>query len=126
MIEVCKKQSKNCDNDYASSAKKLCIEGVNIKEELSSRLEILPSKINELFEQLPTLIPVCDYYKTFVIFISQSGVECLPILHYLLAKGNTTYFEYRTGTVPEVVENFKLGTVINADDKSSDEENKVI
>ncbi len=48
--------------------------GVNIKAELVAQLEILPKKLNELSEQLQTLIPVCNYYKTFVFFISQRYV----------------------------------------------------
>jgi len=47
------------------------VKGDNIKGELAAQLEILPSKLNELSEKLQTLIPVCNYYKTFVFFISQ-------------------------------------------------------
>lgn len=42
-----------------------------------------------------------------------SGIECLPLLHYLLAKGNTTCFEYKTGTTPECVEEYKIGSLID-------------
>lgn len=70
-IETCKRQSKTYQNEFNSNSKKLGIEGTNIKEELNAQLDILPAKMNELFEQLPALIPVCDYYKTFVQFICQ-------------------------------------------------------
>lgn len=117
--------------------------GANIKGELAAQLEILPTKLNELSETLQLLIPVCNYYKTFVFFISQryshssfrlaiaasniffffacylsSGIECMPLLQYLLAKGNTTCFEYKTGVVPDIVEEYKLGIAFNLDDQS--------
>jgi hypothetical protein len=45
-------------------------------------------------------------------------VDCLPVLCYLLEKGNTTYFEYRTGVVPELLEEFK-STVCFSDENVS-------
>ena len=33
-------------------------------------------------------------------------------MHYLLAKGNTTVFEYKTGTTPDSVEEFRLNSLI--------------
>jgi len=42
----------------------------------------------------------------------------LPLLQYLLAKGNTTCFEYKTGVVPDIIEEYKLGSSIDLDDQS--------
>lgn len=42
----------------------------------------------------------------------------MPLLQYLLAKGNTTCFEYKTGVVPDIVEEYKLGIAFNLDDQS--------
>lgn len=50
-----------------------------------------------------------------------SGIECLPLLHYLLAKGNTTCFEYKTGTTPDSVEEYKLGSLIDFNSTSNNE-----
>lgn len=49
------------------------------------------------------------------------------MLHYLLAKGNTTCYEYKTGVVPESIEEYKLGLVVHSEDsdKLIDSENAV-
>ena len=48
------------------------------------------------------------------------------MLHYLLAKGNTTCFEFKTGIVPERVEDYKFGLVLDlADEKSVEDDNAV-
>ncbi|XP_046913345.2 CDK5 regulatory subunit-associated protein 3 [Dermatophagoides farinae] len=109
-IETSQKQSKNFLNEYNANCKKLAINGDNIRDELYSQLEILPEKMSILAEKIPSLISVCNYYKAFVHFVSQqSEIECLPNLHYLLAKGNTTWYEYRTGHIPDSIEEVKLG-----------------
>lgn len=47
-------------------------------------------------------------------------MECLPVLCYLLEKGNTTYFEFRTGIVPDVIEEFKSTICYTDENRSSD------
>lgn len=70
-VETNKKQSKHFLNEYYSSCKKLGIEGEQIKQELYSQLDILPKTLNDLSEKILSLIPVCNYYKSFVYFVSQ-------------------------------------------------------
>ena len=87
---------------------------MDVRAELASQLEVLPNKLNGLTDKLQTLLPVCNYYKAFTLFILQNEPELLPKLQYLLSKGNTTYFQFRTGNVPEVIEEFKLTSVISS------------
>lgn len=49
----------------------------------------------------------------------------MPVTHYLLAKGNTTYFEYKTGDAPKIVEDFRIGYSIE-NDAATEQENDEI
>lgn len=71
LVENSRKQSKNFLNEYYASCKKLAINGDNIRDELYSQLEILPEKMSILAEKIPSLISVCNYYKSFIHFVSQ-------------------------------------------------------
>jgi hypothetical protein len=55
----------------------------------------------------------------FSIFFREK-VQCLPVLCYLLENGNTTYFQYRTGKVPDVIEEFKAAVSYTDENVSSD------
>lgn len=43
-------------------------------------------------------------YLTDIIDLFIPRLDLLPTLRYLIMKGNTTYYQYRTGNVPSVVE----------------------
>ena len=53
-------------------------------------------------------------------FQFREKVDSLPVLSYLLEKGNTTYFEYRTGVIPDIVEEFKSTVCYTDENLSSD------
>ncbi|CAG2181856.1 unnamed protein product, partial [Oppiella nova] len=117
--EECLKQSAAYKQDYTSAANNLGITGQDIREELMSQLNNLPKKLDEIFGDISQLSLIRDYYKTFLTFtLKKDKVDCLPVLCYLLEKGNTTYFEYRTGVVPELIEEFK-STVCFSDENVS-------
>ena len=43
-------------------------------------------------------------------------VECLPLLHYIIEKGNTTTYQYRTGVAPSTVEETQLNFSVGEED----------
>lgn len=58
-----------------------------------------------------------------------ADANCLPILGYLIKKGNTTVFEWRTGVVPKHVEkqqeeNYNFGDE-SSNNAQSEEEDKI-
>ncbi|XP_054161592.1 CDK5 regulatory subunit-associated protein 3-like [Oppia nitens] len=115
-VEDCLKQSNAYKNEYTLSANNLGITGQNIKEELTAQLNDLPTKLDKIYKEIPELSLVKDYYQTFLSFtLKKDKMDCLKVLCYLLERGNTTYFEYRTGIVPEVIEEFK-STLCFSDD----------
>ncbi|CAG2110065.1 unnamed protein product [Medioppia subpectinata] len=117
--EDCAKQSNAYKHEYTLAANNLGITGQDIREELMSQLNNLPAKLDDIFADISQLSLVKDYYKTFLSFtLKKDKLDCLPVLCYLLEKGNTTYFEYRTGVVPDVIEEFK-STVCFSDENVS-------
>ena len=46
-------------------------------------------------------MPVCMYE-------SESDRDSLPVLKYIMEKGNTTTYQWRTGEKPEVIEEAKI------------------
>lgn len=49
---------------------------------------------------------ICIQFSLLYIYITSRDADgfCLPVLKYIIEKGNTTTFEWRTGEPPEVVE----------------------
>ncbi|GFT60099.1 hypothetical protein NPIL_313531 [Nephila pilipes] len=92
--------------NYLSSCQKIGIEGKNIKKELLSLLDELPGSLNAVATSAKDLTLVRNYYVSFLNFTLKKDMDsnCLPVLKYVIEKGNTTTFEWRTGEPPEVVE----------------------
>lgn len=93
--------------NYYQSCQQIGIEGKNIKKELLSLLEDLPEALIEVASKSNVLSASRDYYMHFLSFTLNKDADgfCLPLLKYVIEKGNTTTFEWRTGEPPEVIEN---------------------
>lgn len=91
--------------------------------ETSSSTDLGVRLLQDIFDfHFPKVKHLCSlsFHLHFIVG-NFSEVDCLPILHYLLAKGNTTYYEYETGNVPERVEEFKLGFFFGIEDNLASE-----
>lgn len=110
--ESVKKESEYAKNEiamrenYISSCQQIGIEGKNIKKELLSLLDDLPEALNDVAKSVKALTSVRDYYLNFLSFTLKKDADafCLPLLKYIIEKGNTSTFEWRTGEPPEVIE----------------------
>jgi hypothetical protein len=103
------KQSNLLRIEYQSSAAKLGIQGEDVRKELTEQLKDFSKFMGDIFSKLPSLKEARDYYLEFLKFTTNmEDMECLPVLMYLLTNGNTTYYEFRKGEKPEVIEEFKI------------------
>lgn len=121
------KQSKHFKKEYFADSQRLGLKGEDIVQEINAILVEFPiflsTRITNRLEQLKTCR---DRYVTFLRFINNSDSTndslVLPLLVYLLNKGNTTYYEYETGEVPQVIQlNFELNNQIGTS-KSNEED----
>ena len=67
-IEECKKSIQNVERGYASDCKKLGIAGKNVKRELLDLVVELPSDFDAIGKKCKDLLPIIEYYATFVEF----------------------------------------------------------
>ncbi|XP_042904886.1 CDK5 regulatory subunit-associated protein 3 isoform X2 [Parasteatoda tepidariorum] len=92
--------------NYITSCKQLGIEGKNVKKEVLSLVDELPTTLNTIAASAKELASCRDYYFSFLSFTLKEIKDeaCLPLLRHIIEKGNTTTFEWRTGEAPDVVE----------------------
>ncbi|OWF41135.1 CDK5 regulatory subunit-associated protein 3-like [Mizuhopecten yessoensis] len=120
-IAKCQQVQKECDKkeaDYVAKAaelrkkydsrcKELGIVGKKIKSELSALVKDLPMTFNKIADSSKDLQEAVQFYGDFVNFVmnSQKHQEtCVTMLKYVQNSGDTTTYEWRTGTKPEKVE----------------------
>lgn len=118
-INKCQHQQTECEEKHASAGKsitevniqikKMCtelgIEGDNISAELKS----LPKQINKIYEEIVekcgNLQRAVDFYTAYIeYFFQRNPSTSLPILLHFIQKGNTTVYEWRTGSAPLEIE----------------------
>jgi hypothetical protein len=78
---------------------------------VSRELKELPNQLGEVYENIVQKAASLDkpqqFYSNYVAyFFNRSDLEssCLSTLGYLIKKGNTTVYEWRTGVAPKHVE----------------------
>lgn len=109
----------------AAMCQKLCITGEHLKQEFTDKLGELPDIYTDIVVSTKKLI------KSLGLFAKASEIaECLPLLRHVIAKGNTTVYEYVHGEPPLSIEEplteIKL-TICNSDSNSLpiDDDNEV-
>ncbi|KAI8767290.1 CDK5 regulatory subunit-associated protein 3 [Biomphalaria glabrata] len=97
--------SADLHKQYVAACKQLGIEGKKIKTEMSELVKDLPSELNKFAESAKTLNDAVTFYDKFTDFISNNQIssENLKLLKYVLSKGNTTTYEWRTGKKPNKI-----------------------
>jgi len=109
MVKECERKEAEYDQQvhqiadaYQNKCRRLGIEGTSVKRELLQQVVELPSLYADIASDCQRLDSVLDFYRAFLLFLKVDPAEndFLPILRHVLAKGNTTVFEYKTGTRP--------------------------
>lgn len=89
---------------FVVSCKEMGVEGVRVREELQALLSELPNIFQQIVDTLPPLIPAICCYQTFIEHTTGKPVQIpqfLPMLSYIMQKGNVTVYEWKHGVAPE-------------------------
>lgn len=90
---------------FFHSCKQYGITGDNVRRELLALVKDLPSQLSEIGAGAQTLGEAIDLYQACVGFVCESSAEeVLPMLRFVQQRGNSTVYEWRTGTAPSQVE----------------------
>eukprot|EP00057_Strongylocentrotus_purpuratus_P011454 XP_011665928.1 PREDICTED: CDK5 regulatory subunit-associated protein 3 isoform X1 [Strongylocentrotus purpuratus] len=112
-------------DEYKQSCKQLGIKGEKIRSELLGLVSELPQTYRSIEEQARKLSEVVEFYQAFVQFVSGSDEESIgdvcPLLKFLTQHGNTRVYQWRTGKVPDRVEEVKLSFLEEEEETQEDE-----
>nr|KAF6455269.1 CDK5 regulatory subunit associated protein 3 [Rousettus aegyptiacus] len=96
---------------FYHSCKQYGITGDSVRRELLALVKELPSQLVEIGAGAQSLGEAIDLYQACVEFVCESPNEqVLPMLRFVQTRGNSTVYEWRTGTEPSVVEVASEGT----------------
>uniref|UniRef100_G3SLI8 CDK5 regulatory subunit associated protein 3 n=1 Tax=Loxodonta africana TaxID=9785 RepID=G3SLI8_LOXAF len=90
---------------FYHSCKQYGITGDNVRRELLALVKDLPSQLADIGAAAQSLGEAIDLYQACVGFVCECSTgQVLPMLRYVQKRGNSTVYEWRTGTEPSVVE----------------------
>ncbi|XP_073902033.1 CDK5 regulatory subunit-associated protein 3 isoform X2 [Castor canadensis] len=90
---------------FYHSCKQYGITGDNVRRELLALVKDLPSQLTEIGAGAQSLGEAIDLYQACVEFVCESPTEQVsPMLRHVQKRGNSTVYEWKTGTEPSVVE----------------------
>uniref|UniRef100_A0A2I2YVM8 CDK5 regulatory subunit associated protein 3 n=1 Tax=Gorilla gorilla gorilla TaxID=9595 RepID=A0A2I2YVM8_GORGO len=104
--EECQAGAAEMREQFYHSCKQYGITGENVRGELLALVKDLPSQLAEIGAAAQqSLGEAIDVYQASVGFVCESPTEqVLPMLRFVQKRGNSTVYEWRTGTEPSVVE----------------------
>uniref|UniRef100_A0A2R9A3K9 CDK5 regulatory subunit associated protein 3 n=3 Tax=Pan paniscus TaxID=9597 RepID=A0A2R9A3K9_PANPA len=104
--EECQAGAAEMREQFYHSCKQYGIMGENVRGELLALVKDLPSQLAEIGAAAQqSLGEAIDVYQASVGFVCESPTEqVLPMLRFVQKRGNSTVYEWRTGTEPSVVE----------------------
>ena len=110
----------------------LGIPGVSVSKELKGLFSQLDDVYENIVQKASSLDRAYRFYQDYVeYFFTRSDLDatCLPMLGYLIKKGNTSVYEWRTGVQPKYVEKAQDVTYQFGDDEAENndaaEEDKI-
>lgn len=107
-------------NEFNTSCKQLGITGENIKKDLISLLDELPTLYDITVNKIQGVAPAIELYEAFNKFLlgKDSELMVLNLLNYIIKHGNTTTYEYVYGEKPLKVEEPVLNLTYNEVDQA--------
>ncbi|XP_039595503.1 CDK5 regulatory subunit-associated protein 3 [Polypterus senegalus] len=101
----CQSGAADMRDKFYSSCKQYGITGDNIKWELLALVKDLPLILSDIVKETQGLSEIIELYAAFTSFVCEWSEEpVLPMLRYSQLKGNTTVYEWRTGSPPSVID----------------------
>nr|XP_020460379.1 CDK5 regulatory subunit-associated protein 3 [Monopterus albus] len=100
----CQSSAADLRQRYYAACKQYGITGENVARELQALVKDLPAVLDEVGKDAAKLEKHIQLYTAFTNFVCEWSEPVLPMLTFAQKRGNTTFYEWRTGKVPTVVE----------------------
>ncbi|XP_073346203.1 CDK5 regulatory subunit-associated protein 3 isoform X2 [Pagrus major] len=100
----CQSSAADLRERYYAACKQYGITGENVARELQALVKDLPAVLEEVGKDAAKLEEHIQLYTAFTNFVCEWSEPVLPMLTFAQKKGNATFYEWRTGKVPTVVE----------------------
>lgn len=100
----CQSSAADLRERYYAACKQYGITGENVARELQALVKDLPAVLEEVGKDAAKLEEHIKLYTAFTNFVCEWSEPVLPLLTFAQKKGNATFYEWRTGKVPTVVE----------------------
>lgn len=100
----CQSSATDLRERYYAACKQYGITGENVPRELQALVKDLPAVLEEVGKDAAKLEEQIQLYAAFTNFVCDWSEPVLPMLTFVQKKGNITFYEWRTGKVPTVVE----------------------
>ncbi|XP_034427149.1 CDK5 regulatory subunit-associated protein 3 [Hippoglossus hippoglossus] len=100
----CQSSAADLRERYYAACKQYGITGENVPRELQALVKDLPAVLEEVGKDSGKLEEQIRLYAAFTNFVCEWSDPVLPMLTFAQTRGNTTFYEWRTGKVPTVVE----------------------
>nr|XP_057924425.1 CDK5 regulatory subunit-associated protein 3 isoform X1 [Doryrhamphus excisus] len=100
----CQRSSADLRERYYAACKQYGIKGDNVPRELQALVKDLPDVLDKVGRDAALLEEKIEVYTTFTNFVCEWSEPVLPLLTFAQKRGNVTFYEWRTGNAPVVVE----------------------
>ncbi|XP_075950264.1 CDK5 regulatory subunit-associated protein 3 [Anarhichas minor] len=100
----CQSSAADLRERYYAACKQYGITGENVARELQALVKDLPAVLGEVGKDVAKLAEQIKLYTAFTNFVCDWSEPVLPMLTFAQKRGNTTFYEWRTGNVPAVIE----------------------
>uniref|UniRef100_A0A8C9SYI2 CDK5 regulatory subunit associated protein 3 n=1 Tax=Scleropages formosus TaxID=113540 RepID=A0A8C9SYI2_SCLFO len=100
----CQSAAADMRERFYSSCKQYGITGENVARELQALVKELPTVLEEVGRKASALDKPIELYSAFTQFVCAWSEPVLPMLMFVQRRGNTTMYEWRTGTAPSLIE----------------------
>lgn len=100
----CQSSAADLRERYYAACKQYGIRGENVARELQALVKDLPAVLDEVGKDAAKLEEQIQLYSAFTNFVCDWSEPVLPMLTFAQKRGNATFYEWRTGKIPTVVE----------------------
>ncbi|KAK5851203.1 hypothetical protein PBY51_002016 [Eleginops maclovinus] len=100
----CQSSATDLRERYYTACKQYGITGENVARELQALVKDLPAVLDQVGSDAVKFEEHIKLYTAFTNFVCEWSEPVLPMLTFAQQKGNTTFYEWRTGNIPTVIE----------------------
>ncbi|KAM3592288.1 uncharacterized protein V6R79_016282 [Siganus canaliculatus] len=100
----CQNSAADLRERYYAACKQYGITGENVARELQALVKDLPTVLDGVGKDAAKFEEHIQLYAAFTNFVCEWSDPVLPMLTFAQKRGNATFYEWRTGKVPTVIE----------------------